>query len=682
MNPIDWEAVQRLQRSLHPDQPSGVQNSMENGDWDTYCPNSRYTVDGPQSTMAADMGWKGPSPPPQHFYIKESEAEDSDGQPLEIDEEDAELTRKRKELKEIEEQILQKKVAIALKTVKPFVKETCDEQPATCEGATLKDRVNVILQQRHSSSCLTKVRSPKERLNTSSLSKEGLLQEDHWLKLRVKALMKQRCGDSCVLPTHREVPDVTPPPPSQSVTSPANEENSVDKGFQRFLSVLNKGVDIDLLSRIVTDDDVDLVNFQPPVSENKSDPPFRSESQPSTSVERKTDPPSQERLLPHDDDDDRGSRSKSPPAAKKKEEKPKVDEQHEHLQNILKTLGLSLGVEEMSKLADRTQERLYGKKHEDVKADSREKQESQQKASQKCRRSSSSSSSTSSRLSFSSSPSRHRRSHSRHSKRRRKSGSSGSRDRSRDGDGLTRRDSNQDGEETHRDGDKDRDDSNETSNYQHPYPQNRMYPHLHPAAFPVFPGYTSSQYSSYHSGTYSTDSNSYPSSSYPSGCPQQQSTSSYDYDYDFHCSAGAPVMIYPECVGLEDANLLVNPDLSKSEGQIGSTSGPRCLQVINTKPPPRSNLKLVKKCRKRRKKTETAKRKRKLVLKRRKELKRKVEPLENNEDDSENDESEEEKQLPTEEEIKANLRKKLEAFNQKVKQKHTQPANSLTPPTG
>lgn len=61
---------------------------------------------------------------------------------------------------------------------------------------------------------------------------------------------------------------------------------------------------------------------------------------------------------------------------------------------------------------------------------------------------------------------------------------------------------------------------------------------------------------------------------------------------------------------------------------------------------------------------------------------KKVNAPQGNEDEPEAEQSEEEKRNPTEEEIKANLRKKLEAFNQKVKQKVTQPANSITSLTG
>lgn len=130
-------------------------------DWDPYCQYSRYTVDEPQGSTGVDLGSEARSPPSHNFYMKETEDEDPDGEPMA--DEDPELTRKRKELKAIEEQILRKKVAIALKKVEPFVKGTSpqgfssSEESATCNSASLQDRVNVILQQRHPVSSLSKV---------------------------------------------------------------------------------------------------------------------------------------------------------------------------------------------------------------------------------------------------------------------------------------------------------------------------------------------------------------------------------------------------------------------------------------------------------------------------------------------------------------------------------------------
>ncbi|KAM7418439.1 hypothetical protein PAMA_015860 [Pampus argenteus] len=648
MNPPEWkDAPRRLPRNVGTNHQSGVNNSTGSTSTtsDTYCEYS--------------------SPPSRNFYSKESEAED---------EEDPELARKRKELQEIEERIMCKKVAIALKTVEPVAKKaspsfSCNDQSATCKGASLRDRVNAILEQRHSLIFLTK--SAQEGKNSSSLSEGGVLLEDHPLKRRVNALMKQRCSGPCVLPT--KVPDVTPLPPRQSVTSPAREESSVNKGFQRFLSVLNKGVDIDflsedpdvtplppsqsvasaaqkessvdkgfqrflsvlnkgvdinLLSRIVNDDSEDLslgeelLNIQSPVVESKAYLPFRSESQQSNdrsllpdssrnrSGERKTDPPSQEQShhenhsLPDEEEkNDRGhhcfgsiSGSMSPPAVnnKKTEVKSKADEQREQLQNILNTLGLSLEVEEMSQLAVRTQQRLYGKKHEGrQKADKRQEQKSRPEGSH--RHHSNSSSFSSSRLtskSLSPSPSRYLRSHSRDL--------SGSQERGRasehshsgpaNGDEVTC----QDGIEAERHVGSDGKHSEEAFSYQHP--QIQTYPSPHPPDFSAFPDYSLAKYSehaAYHNGSDSGATDSYstytqdiiPSPLQPSRCPYPQSTSRH-----FPGPVMAPHMVFPYYHPFEDINFPGNPDLSKSEGQIGSTSRPRCLQVIGTK---QSNIQSV-----------------------------------------------------------------------------------------
>uniref|UniRef100_UPI0037E9BD8E uncharacterized protein n=1 Tax=Semicossyphus pulcher TaxID=241346 RepID=UPI0037E9BD8E len=637
MNTLDWDAIQRLQRALNTNQQSSVNNGFDNAsetnnNQNTYCEYLRYTVDKPQSSVGVNVGWKEPCPASHDFYIQESEVEDPDGVPLVIEEEDSELARKRKELREIEEQIKQKKVAIALKKVEPFVKKaslgfSCNEESDPCEGPSLRDRVNAILQQRHPVSFRSKVRSPTERLNSSSLSKKRLLQDDHPLKLRVKALMKQRLTFPFVLPTYNEVPDIKQPSPSQRDASAEKEENSVDLGFQRFLSVLNKGVDMDMLSRIVNNDgenlplDEEPLNMQPPALENKSDPPLRSESQRSnsgaslpghsrtSSGERKTDLSSQERSLSERlslPDDERkknskgdrcfasSSRSKSPPSVKskkkKKEEEPqKLDEHHEHLQNILKTLGLSLEVEEMSKLADRTQERLYGKNRADSRGEPERGSHKHDRNSSPWS-SSSSSSSYSGSTSRSPSPSRRPPSKGRNSKQRKASERSGSKDRSKDE--LTEQDRKQDSKEAPRQRDRDKDDKaiTVTSTYEHPYPHQSIPLHLPPwpAGFPAFPDYSFQQYSqdnAYHSNTYSTPTNFYWTD--PQGAqPPPFYPNEYDYPqdpfYHFPGPAAAPKRVCHRKL-FEDINLLVNPDLSRSEGQTGPASGTRCLQVVTTK---------------------------------------------------------------------------------------------------
>ncbi|KAK5927151.1 hypothetical protein CgunFtcFv8_022668 [Champsocephalus gunnari] len=359
------------------------------------------------------------SPSFHNVYIKDSEVQDPDGEPLPSVEEDPELSRKRKELREIEERIMFKKSVIALKAVEPTLPNV-SSNAATCKGATLKERVNVILQKRNPARFNSMFWSQRERMHSSRLSKDSLLQNNHPLKLRVKALMKRRCSDPAL-----KCGETPPSPPSRSFTSPAKEETIVNEGFQRFLSVLNKGVDIDLLSKIINDDDDDdedlpsgeqLLTTQPPAVEKEPHPSFRSEVQRSNSEASLPDFSQTNRghdtfCMPGDEESRNeggeskfGSniRSKSPVSVvkkKKEEDKPKVDVQREQLQNILKTLGLNLEVEGMSKLEDRTQERLYGRKNEDTNVEGcRGAQESQHSGPQRhFSNSSSSSRSTKSR---------------------------------------------------------------------------------------------------------------------------------------------------------------------------------------------------------------------------------------------------------------------------------------------
>ncbi|XP_022049040.2 zinc finger protein 318-like [Acanthochromis polyacanthus] len=695
MNPHEWkDAVERLQRHLEPNHQSAVNSSMGNtsassNNWNTYCDyTARYAGVEPHGSNAGQMD---PSPPSPIVYRKDSKLEEPDGEAVKMNE-DEWLARKKQQLREIEERIIHKKASIALKTVGHLVNTTTAD--VSCKSETLRDRVNVILQQRCPLGFHSKVQSRKDRTNSSNLTKEGLLQE-HPLKLRVKEVMKQRSSDDCILLADREeAPEVMLPSPSRSLTSPAKEEDSVNKGFERFLSILNKGVDINMLSRIVNDDRADLpleeelLSIQSSDAEKKSDPVFRSESQQSNSrtnsSETKTGSLTERLSLPdaEEKNNDKGrhslgssSRSKSPPVVKKKkkeeEEKPKVDENQAHLQNILKTLGLSLEVEEMSKLADRTQERLYGKKIVDRQStDSKEEQESQQRGSNRdsSPSSSSSSSSSSSRSSsrstsrsFSQSPSPHQRQDGRHV-------SEETQDREQDGIN-----------------------SQQMSSYQHPYTQNQAFPFPHPSP-PAFPGYSLLQYSHYtnnQSVAYSTAAHplwSQPLVPYP------------------NVSAPiVPVHITPyqhhRQRRLENHISCELPDLAESEGQGASASRPCFLQAVRTVQPSRQPcLKHIIGCpKKKRNKTQTPENRKKRKERKRllrqeqalRELAQKAEASQGDKDDSKTQQSNEEKPQPTEQEIKANLRKRLNAFNQKAKHRSQllqstvmQPANSLTSENG
>lgn len=144
--------------------------------------------------------------------------------------------------------------------------------------------------------------------------------------------------------------------PEQNITSPSNAESNANKGFMRFLDILNKGVDFNFLSKIVNDDHETL-------------PTSKDTSGPSSSPEHglsQTDSREKNGVTSCHDEKRLRSQSRPSPSVKKinKEEhgQPHYDEQQKTLQNVLQSLGLSLEVDEMSRLTDRTQERLYGKK--------------------------------------------------------------------------------------------------------------------------------------------------------------------------------------------------------------------------------------------------------------------------------------------------------------------------------
>lgn len=85
----------------------------------------------------------------------------TDGVGLEVERVDVELARKRKELEEIEERIMHKKVAIALKQAKPLVESLSSGFYAGIDHSnslSLRNRVHQILQQQHPAGFLSQVR--------------------------------------------------------------------------------------------------------------------------------------------------------------------------------------------------------------------------------------------------------------------------------------------------------------------------------------------------------------------------------------------------------------------------------------------------------------------------------------------------------------------------------------------
>ncbi|XP_019735486.1 uncharacterized protein LOC109521853 [Hippocampus comes] len=614
-----------------------------------------------------------------------------DGEPLE-DDIDPELTRKMNVLQDIEEQILSKKAAILIKTIKMIKKKLTPDS----KDATLRDRVDTILKERHSLNFLSKCKtygSSTESDDSPSHSTEQL--EEHPLKLRVEALMRHRFSDpsgftSNKLAPNREMATIsgTQPPPSHSISSEIQQENVSNKGFERFLSLLNKGVDMDLLSRVVSDNSEDfhlgeqLFNSQHSGVGDDSDRPLCCESlqcngEPQlpenggerTALSTSEEHPRERPSLPDDDKNGKDKRdhslgsssgSQSPPTVEKTKKDGKemvqVDERCEQLQNILNTLGLSLEIEDLSKLTDRTQERLYGKKNQRELVE----QQSQVTTSGSCKPDMKSTSSCSL------SPSRSR-SH---------SSSSSQLSRSREPQDPHKKDTllacggarkskeklslsstSQDDTQVRKTVGK-----NKVANILNEIPVVHSY--CDPATSFAFPDDSFPHFSHYHS-TYSHDINSYWTSTpdasvtpyYPSRYPD--STDTYDSHDTIPSGKRRPRFI--QDVPLE------NPDLSTSEGQLGSVSRPRYLQVVKRKPQMWGGKRLLN--------GEQIKEDKTKRLNLIEEQARDVQTLRahratkaSGKKAGRKDGSKKQR-TPTEEEIKANWRKKLEAFNQMSKNK-------------
>lgn len=270
---------------------------------------------------------------------------------------------------------------------------------------------------------------------------------------------------------------------------------------------------MDLLRKIVNADSEDLClddkchNIQQNEATDMSfrERPYSNDGnslgEPSGHEGSSTDPRSQERShsSPITDEDEKKEEARSPfgfrtsPMRNNKEDEEKIkhDQQHEQLQNILKSLGLQLEKEEMSQLANRTQERLYGKKTDNAIAQSRRKPDRHPKGSPRSQRDSSSSScSCSSSRSRSSSSSYCGSSRSNVSKRR----NNGSRARS--SENLTGLENNPGTEKRPKTSNEDQQQScAETQVWPPPNPSYSLSP---------LPDYTPSQYSQY--STYTTSS--------------------------------------------------------------------------------------------------------------------------------------------------------------------------------
>ncbi|KAM9491200.1 uncharacterized protein ACWYII_003535 isoform 1-T1 [Salvelinus alpinus] len=286
---------------------------------------------------------------------------DTDGDPVKLSVEDLELARKKKELKVIEEKIAHKKAVLALQKVKRGAKDMPETQAAstTVKGISKQTKINNTIfktynhvTDKSSRECLplkrrvldilskfrrTAVRCMRKPKKQNKMRALELMisaplenEEAHPLGLRVKVLMNQRRS-----PNNKVVPNDKHHNPTiqRPVHSLRTQEKDIAAtGFQRFLNVLNEGVDINKLSKIVNDENELLI-----VGEELP------------------------QVLPTllEGHVDSSSRSKSSPV----EEKVRLEDEqrYERMQTLLEIVGLDLGVEELGRLTDRTNDRLYGK---------------------------------------------------------------------------------------------------------------------------------------------------------------------------------------------------------------------------------------------------------------------------------------------------------------------------------
>ncbi|XP_031685979.1 uncharacterized protein LOC109889267 [Oncorhynchus kisutch] len=287
---------------------------------------------------------------------------DVDGDPVQPSV-DLELARKKKELEVIEEKIARKKAVLATRQLQHGAKNMPKKQTAstTVKGIAKQTKINNTIfktynqvTDKSSRICLPLKRrvldilrkfrrTPVRHLlrKTKKQNKMRALElmisspleneEAHPLRLRVKVLMNQRRS-----PNNEVVPDDKQHDPTiqRPVHSLRTQEKDIAAtGFQRFLNVLNEGVDLNKLSKIVNDENELLIVGEelPQVSP--------------TLLEGHVDS---------------SSRSNSSPVEEKKV-RLEDEQRYEQMQTLLEIVGLDLGVEELGRLTDRTNDRLYGK---------------------------------------------------------------------------------------------------------------------------------------------------------------------------------------------------------------------------------------------------------------------------------------------------------------------------------
>lgn len=132
------------------------------------------------------------------------------------------------------------------------------------------------------------------------------------------------------------------------------QQSTSAKGFQRFLDLLNKGVDVDMLNKIVgqmpSDHRAHSSNSTANVDGQRDVTQQHRNNHQSQSPEKSTHPAHSR------------SHSRSPQRADKVALTPEDEHKHKQMQDVLQAIGMNLGFEELGQMSHRIQERLYGKR--------------------------------------------------------------------------------------------------------------------------------------------------------------------------------------------------------------------------------------------------------------------------------------------------------------------------------
>ncbi|XP_042166737.1 G patch domain-containing protein 8 isoform X1 [Oncorhynchus tshawytscha] len=262
---------------------------------------------------------------------------DVDGDPVELSVEDLEL-------------IEEKRAVLALQKVKRGAKDMPKTQTAytTAKGMSKPRKANNRTFNSNVADQSSRICLPLKRRVLDILSKDtpaklkkqnkmqaldlmirAPLENEEARPLRLRVLMNQRrYPDNEVVPNDK-----------RQIQRPVHSLRTQEKdiaatGFQRFLNVLNEGVDLNKLSKIVN---------------NKNGLLIVGEELPQVWP-----------TLPEGHVDS-SSRSKSSLVEEKTKVRLEDEQRHEQMQTLLEIVGLDLGVEELGQLTDRTNDRLYGK---------------------------------------------------------------------------------------------------------------------------------------------------------------------------------------------------------------------------------------------------------------------------------------------------------------------------------